>query len=127
MFSRSLAMRSDTIRKARELLQFDGNAQRAWNFLKESFLVNSASTRFRLRTDLHNLRMTLDDTLDTFKDKTTVLNSKFSSVNKNTAFADEELLSTLIYGLDDRYTSIVNLIMQTDAENVAWNDVVRMI
>ena len=127
MFSRSLAMRSDTIRKARELLQFDGNAQRAWNFLKESFLVNSASTRLRLRTDLHNLRMTPDDTLDTFKDKITVLNSKFSSVNKNTAFADEELLSTLIYGLDDRYTSIVNLIMQTDAENVAWNDVVRMI
>ena len=107
LFARSLAMRSDTIRKAREISQFDGDAAAAWTFLKESYLVNSASTRLRLRTDLHNFKMTSEDTLDTFKDKIVVLNAKYQSVNNNIGFGDEELLSTLLYGLDNRFATIV--------------------
>ena len=125
LFSRSLAMRSDTIRKVRELSQFDGNAPAAWTFLKESYLVNSASTRLRLRTDLHNLKMSGDDTLDSYKDKIVVLNGKYQSVNNNVGFGDEELLSTLLYGLDARYETIVNLIEQLDNDVLEWNDVVR--
>ena len=125
LFSRSLAMRSDTIRKVRELSQFDGNAAAAWTFLKESYLVNSASTRLRLRTELHNLKMTGDDTLDSYKDKIVVLNAKYLSVNNNVGFGDEELLSTLLYGLDSRYETIVNLIEQLDNDVLEWNDVVR--
>ena len=80
LFSRSLAMKTDTIRKARELSQFDGNSALAWTFLRESYLVNSASTRLRLRTELHNLRMVGGESLDCYKDRIIVLNSKYQSV-----------------------------------------------
>ena len=85
LFARSLAMRTDTIRKARELSQFDGNSAQAWTFLKESYLVNSPSTRLRLRTELHNLKMTGEETLDSYKDRIVVLNKKYQSVNNNVA------------------------------------------
>ena len=127
MFSRSLAMRPDTIRKARELAQFDGNAADAWTYLKESYLVNSASTRLRLRTELHNLRMEHEESFDNYKDRVFVLNSKYQSVNNNVGFGDEEMISTLLYGLDSRYSTIVNMIEQLDVDHLEWNDVVRRV
>ena len=36
-----------------------------------------------------------DDTLDTFKDKIVVINSKYTSVNNINGFGDEKLLSPL--------------------------------
>ena len=73
----------------------------------EPFLVNSASIRLRL--DFHNLKFTSEDTLDTFKYKM-VHNAKYRSVNNKICFADEELLSTLFYGLDVRFAKDVNFI-----------------
>ena len=125
LFSRSLAMKTDTIRKARELSQFDGNSALAWTFLRESYLVNSASTRLRLRTELHNLRMVGGESLDCYKDRIIVLNSKYQSVNNNVGFGDEELISTLLYGLDQRFETIVNVIEQIDADALVWADIVR--
>ena len=125
LFSRSLAMRTDTIRKARELAQFDGNSTQAWTFLKESYLINSASTRLRLRTELHLLRMNGQETLGSYKDRIVVLNSKYQSVNKNVGFGDEELISTLLNGLDQRFENIVNVIKQSDANALTWNEIVR--
>ena len=98
-FSGSLAVRSYTVRKAREYTQFYGDSAQAWTFLKESYLVNSASTRLRRSTELHQLRMNAQETLDSYKDRIFVFNSKYQSVN-NIGFGDEELISTSIYDLD---------------------------
>ena len=84
--------------------------------MRESYLVNSPSTRLRLRTELHNIKMNGEESIDSFKDRIVVLNSKFQSVNNNVGFADEELLSTLLYGLDYRFENILNVIEQLDVE-----------
>ena len=69
--------------------------------------------------------MESSDNLDTFKERIIVLNFKFASVNNNIGFGDQELISTLLYGLDERYETIVNLIEQMDVDVLEWIDIVR--
>jgi len=40
-------------------------------------------------------------------------------------FGDEELISKLLYGLDQRFETIVNVIEQIDADALVWADIVR--
>ena len=70
-------MKTDSMRNAKELSLFDGISALARTFLRESYLVNSASTRFRLRTEPYNLTMIGGESLDCCKDRIIVLNSKY--------------------------------------------------
>ena len=65
------------------------------------------------------------ETLDSYKIRIIVLNLKYQSVNNNIGYGDEDLISTLLYGLDQRFKNIVNVIEQLDANALTWNEIVR--
>ena len=79
---------------------FDGDAALALTFLRVLYSLNSLLTRHRLRTELNNLKINSTDTLDSYKDNIDFMNAKYQSLNNLVGFGDEELISTLMYGLD---------------------------